>query len=87
MFLFDTLLYFSATPLTILYLVSHQELHEFPELRVSQYFLRELGRRIVQMHANFEKFTFREIAKKPPYSGHLVIAGHFFQEPQVSAID
>ena len=36
MFLFDTLLYFSATPLTILYLVSHQELHEFPELRVSQ---------------------------------------------------
>ena len=25
-----------ATPLTLLYLVSHQELHEFPELRVSQ---------------------------------------------------
>ena len=31
-----TLLYFSATPLTLLYFASHQEFHEFPELRVSQ---------------------------------------------------
>ena len=36
MFLFDTLICFSATPLTLLYLVSHQEFHEFPELSVSQ---------------------------------------------------
>ena len=36
MFLFDTLLCFSATPLTLVYLVSRQEFHEFPELRVSQ---------------------------------------------------
>ena len=36
MFLFDTLLYFSTAPLTLLYLVGDQEFHEFPELRVSQ---------------------------------------------------
>ena len=36
MFLFDTLLYFSATLLALLYLVSRQEFHEFPELTVSQ---------------------------------------------------
>ena len=35
MFLFYTLLYFSTPLLTLLYLVSHQEFHEFPELRVS----------------------------------------------------
>ena len=35
-FLFDTLLYFSNTPLTHLYLVSHQEFHRFPQLNVSQ---------------------------------------------------
>ena len=40
-FLFGTLLYVSPTPLTLLYLVSHQKFHEFPELQ-------ELGRRIVQ---------------------------------------
>ena len=38
MLLFGTLLYFSTTPFTALYLVSHKEFHEFPEL----------GRRIVQ---------------------------------------
>ena len=32
MFLFDTLLYFPTTLLTLLYLVSHQEFREFPEL-------------------------------------------------------
>ena len=31
MFLFDTLLYFSTTFLTLLSLVSHQEFHEFPD--------------------------------------------------------
>ena len=36
MFLFDTLLFFSTAVLTLLYLVNHQEFHEFPELRVSQ---------------------------------------------------
>ena len=35
-FLFDTLLYFSTTPLTLLYLVSRQEFRKFSELRVSQ---------------------------------------------------
>ena len=35
MFLFDTLFYFSTTPLTLLCLVSHQEFHKFFELRVS----------------------------------------------------
>ena len=39
MFLFDALLYFSTPLLTLLYLVSHQELHEFPELRLSQKYL------------------------------------------------
>ena len=34
--LYDALLYFSITALTLLYLVSHQEFHEFPELRASQ---------------------------------------------------
>ena len=48
MILFDTRLYFSTTPLTLLYFVSHQEFHEFPELRVSLSFLPELGPRIVQ---------------------------------------
>ena len=48
MFLFDTLVYFCTTPFTLLYFVSHQEFHEFPELRVSQYFLQEPGHRIVQ---------------------------------------
>ena len=36
MFLFDKLFYFSATALTLLYLVTDQEFHEFPELRVSR---------------------------------------------------
>ena len=36
MFFFDELLYFSTTPLTLLYLVRHEEFHEFPDLRVSQ---------------------------------------------------
>ena len=36
MFLFDTLLYFSTTFLTLLYLVSYQEFHEFRELKASQ---------------------------------------------------
>ena len=36
MFLFETLLYFSTTPLTVFYLVSHEEFHELPELRASQ---------------------------------------------------
>ena len=79
MFLFDTLLCFSATPLTLVYLVSHQEFHEFPELRVSQSFLRELGRRIVQKHTNFAKFTSHETTEIPLYSGHLVIADTFFR--------
>ena len=35
MFLFDKLLYFNTTPLTLLYLVSHQEFHKFPELSVT----------------------------------------------------
>ena len=35
MFSFYTLLYFSTPRLTLLYLVSHQEFHEFPESRVS----------------------------------------------------
>ena len=48
MFLFDTLAYFCTTPFTFLYFMSHQEFHEFPELRVSQYFLRETRHRIVQ---------------------------------------
>ena len=49
--------------------------------------MRELGHKIVQKHVNFSKFTSREITEKPLYSGHLVIADPFFQEPQVSAID
>ena len=36
MFLFETLLYFSATPLAVLCLVIHQKFDEFPELRFSQ---------------------------------------------------
>ena len=36
MLLFETLLYFSTTPLTIFYLVSHEEFHELSELRVLQ---------------------------------------------------
>ena len=48
MILFDPFLYFSTTLLTLLYLVSHQELHEFLELKVSQYSLREIICRIVQ---------------------------------------
>ena len=79
MFLFDTLLYFSATLPTLLYLVSHQEFHIFPELKVSQQILRELGRRIVQKHANFAKFTSSGITEKPLYSEHLVIADTFLR--------
>ena len=48
MLLFNTLLYFSTPLLTLLYLVSYQEFHKFPVLRVSQKFLRGLGRRTVQ---------------------------------------
>ena len=61
MFLLDTLLYFSTTLLTLLCLVSHKEFHEFLELRVSQQFLRKLGRYIVQRNVNFAKFTSPEI--------------------------
>ena len=52
MLLFDTLLYFSTTPLTLVYLASHQEFHKFSELRVSQYFLRERGQIVVQNMRN-----------------------------------
>ena len=48
MLLFNTLLYFSTPLLTLLYLVSYQEFHKFLVLRVSQKFLRGLGRRTVQ---------------------------------------
>ena len=36
MFLFDPLFYFSTTSVTLLYLASHKEFHEFLELKVSQ---------------------------------------------------
>ena len=48
MLLFDTLLYFSTRLLKFVYLVSYQEFDKFPVLRVSQKFLRGLGRRTVQ---------------------------------------
>ena len=48
MLLFNALLYFSTPLLTLLYLVSYQEFHKFLVLRVSQKFLRGLGRRTVQ---------------------------------------
>ena len=76
-FLFDALLYFSTPLPTLLYLVSHQELHEFAELRVLQKFLtgtRSQNSKTRKLFKIYFQWNYLEtsIQRTPGYRGQFL---------------